>query len=72
MISFGRNSILLSIGTVHGLVLAALLLRAPVNRTANRLLAVLVTLVALRVLPYIIGFAGFYDMWPWLSFMPYE
>ena len=72
MISFGRNSILLSVGTAHGLVLAALLLRAPVNRTANRLLALLVTLVALRVLPYIIGFAGFYDRWPWLSFMPYE
>lgn len=72
MISFGRNSILLSIGTAHGLVLAALLWRAPANRTANRLLALLVTIVALRVLPYIIGFAGFYDTWPWLSFMPYE
>ncbi|WP_310571048.1 helix-turn-helix domain-containing protein [Gemmatimonas sp.] len=72
MISFGRNSILLSIGTAHGLVLAALLWRASANRTANRLLALLVTIVALRVLPYIIGFAGFYDTWPWLSFMPYE
>ena len=72
MISFGPYSILLSIGTAHGLVLAALLLRAPAHRTANRLLALLVTLVALRVLPYIIGFAGFYDVWPWLSFMPYE
>lgn len=72
MIRFGTYSILLSIGTVHGLVLAALLLSAPANRTANRLLALLVTLVALRVLPYIIGFAGFYDAWPWLSFMPYD
>lgn len=72
MISFGPYSILLSIGTVHGLVLAVLLLRASANRTANRLLALLVTIVALRILPYIIGFAGFYDTWPWLSFMPYE
>jgi AraC-like DNA-binding protein len=72
MISFGPYSILLSIGTAHGLVLAVLLWRATANRTANRLLALLVVLVALRVLPYIIGFAGFYDAWPWLSFLPYE
>ena len=72
MISFGPRSILLAIGTAHGLVLAALLLRASTNRTANRLLALLLTVVALRVLPYIIGFAGFYDAFPWLSYLPYE
>ncbi len=72
MISFGPRSILLLIGTAHGLVLAALLLRAPSNRTANRLLAVLLCVVALRVLPYIIGFAGFYDAYPWLSYLPYD
>lgn len=72
VISFGARSIWLSIGVAHGLVLAALLLRRPTNRTANRCLALLVTLVAVRVVPYIIGFAGFYDRWPWLSFLPYD
>lgn len=72
VISFGARSIWLTIGVAHGLVLAALLLRRPANRTANRLLALLVTLVAIRVVPYIIGFAGFYDRWPWLSFLPHD
>jgi len=51
---------------------AALLLRGATNRSANRLLALLLTVVALRVLPYIIGFAGFCDAYPWLSYLPYE
>ncbi len=72
MISFGPRSILLLIGTAHGAVLAALLVRTPVNRVANRLLAALLAVVALSVLPYIIGFAGFYDAYPWLSFFPYD
>jgi AraC-like DNA-binding protein len=72
VISFGPRSILLAIGTLHGFVLAALLVRVQVNRTANRLLALLVAIVALRILPYIIGFAGFYDAYPWLSFLPYD
>ena len=72
MLVFSTRSILLAIGTVHGLVLAGLLLRARSNRTANRLLALLLAVVALRILPYIIGFAGFYDAYPWLSFLPYD
>jgi AraC-like DNA-binding protein len=72
VISFGARSIWLSIGVAHGLVLAALLVRRPTNRTANRCLALLVALVAVRVVPYIIGFAGFYDRWPWLSFLPHD
>ena len=72
MISFGPRSILLLIGTAHGLVLAALLLRSPENRTANRLLALLLGAVSLRVFPNIIGFAGFYDAYPWLSCFPYD
>jgi AraC-like DNA-binding protein len=72
VIEFGTRSLLLLVGTVHGLVLAALLLRARQNRIANRLLALLLVLVALRVVPYIIGFAGFYDVYPWLSYMPYD
>jgi AraC-like DNA-binding protein len=70
VIVFSTRSILLAIGTVHGLVLAALLLCAKTNRLANRMLALLLVVVALRIVPYIIGFAGFFDAYPWLSFLP--
>jgi len=72
VIAFGPRSLVLLVGTLHGLVLALLLLRTRRNVVANRLLALLLMLVSLRVLPYIIGFAGFYDAYPWLSFLPYE
>lgn len=72
VISFGPRSILLLIGTGHAVVLAILLWRTAVNRVANRLLALLLLIVAFRVVPYIIGFAGYYDAYPWLSYMPYD
>lgn len=72
MIAFGRLSITLLIGAAQACVLAALLLAAPENRTANRFLALLIVAIALMVTPYIIGFAGFYDAYPWLSFAPFE
>ena len=72
MIKFGVLSITLLIGAVQGLVLAGLLWRAPVNRAANRWLALLIVAVAALIVPYIIGFAGFYDAWPWLSFAPFR
>ena len=70
MISFGPLSITLLICAVQGLVLAALLWRGNVNRTANRCLTLLIVAVAALMTPYIIGFAGFYDLFPWLSFAP--
>ena len=70
MISFGVLSISLLVGTAQGLVLAAMLWRVPANRAANRWLALLILAVAALITPYIIGFAGFYDQWPWLSFTP--
>ncbi|MBL0939393.1 MAG: AraC family transcriptional regulator [Gemmatimonadaceae bacterium] len=42
------------------------------RRPANTLLAGLVLVVALRLVPYIIGYAGFYDAYPWLSFAPFD
>lgn len=71
-ITFGRLSITLLIGAVQGLILAALLAAAPRNTVANRFLALLIVAVALMVTPYIIGFAGFYDVYPWLSFAPFQ
>lgn len=72
MIRFGALSITLLLGALQGLILAIALLRAERNRTANRALAALIVAFALFLTPYIIGFAGFYDAWPWLSFSPFE
>lgn len=72
MIRFGPMSITLLICAVQGLVLAGLLLRARRNRDANRYLALLIVAVAALMTPYIIGYAGFYDKWPWLSFAPFS
>lgn len=67
---FGPMSIALLICAVQGLLLATLLWRAPLNQAANRWLALLIVSVAALMTPYIIGYAGFYERWPWLSFAP--
>ncbi|MBU6167216.1 MAG: helix-turn-helix transcriptional regulator [Alphaproteobacteria bacterium] len=72
MIKFGVLSITLLVGTAQGLVLALMLWRTAGNRAANRWLALLILGVAALITPYIIGFAGFYDRWPWLSFAPFS
>lgn len=71
MIKFGPWSITLLLGSVHALVMAALLLRTRANPAANRCLATLLLLVVLLITPYTIGYAGFYDAWPWLTFAPF-
>lgn len=70
MIVFGPMSITLLICAVQGLLLAGLLLNAQRNTLANRWLALLILAVAALMTPYIIGYAGFYERWPWLSFAP--
>jgi AraC-like DNA-binding protein len=72
MIRFGSMSIVLMIGALYGCLFAALLWWSRRNRTANRCLALLLLVIALQMLPYIIGYAGFYDAFPWLSFLPCE
>jgi AraC-like DNA-binding protein len=72
MIQFGSMSITLLIGAMYGVLFATLLFFGQVNRIANRFLALLLIVIALRLLPYIIGYAGYYDAYPWLSFLPYE
>jgi AraC-like DNA-binding protein len=42
------------------------------NRGANRVLAVLLVVLAGVVTPWMIGFAGFYDRWRWLTFAPFS
>lgn len=67
---FGPMSITLLICALQGLLLAGLLLNARCNIAANRWLALLIVAVAALMTPYIIGYAGFYERWPWLSFAP--
>ena len=65
-------SITLLIAALQGAVLAALLWRARANRDANRALAALILVMVALLVPYIIGYAGFYDAFPWLSFAPFS
>jgi AraC-like DNA-binding protein len=71
MIRFGVWSTWLLIGSLHGLVVAVLLLAARRNRSANRFLAALMLAVVAMITPYTIGYAGVYDAWPWMSFAPF-
>lgn len=70
MTRFGPWSVTLALGAAFGLAVALLLCFTPVNRTANRLLAALIGVIVLKLGPYILGFAGYYDAYPWLSFAP--
>ncbi len=69
---FGSRSLLLLLGAVNGAILAVPLLRARVNRTANRLLAALILVTAIRLIPYVVGYAGAYDEHRWLTFAPFD
>ncbi len=71
-IKFGMWSTILLLGSGHGIAMAWLLLRAPRNQVANRFLAALLLAVVLRITPYTIGYAGFYDAYPWLNFAPLD
>jgi AraC-like DNA-binding protein len=72
VIAFGSYSYILLFGALNGVVLAGMLLHARANRGANRVLAALIGVVVLRLVPFIIGYAGFYDAYPWLSFAPFD
>lgn len=70
-IRFGPMSIALLIFAVQALILSTALALQPVNRRANRYLAALLAVMAGMLTPYVIGYAGFYDAYPWLSFAPF-
>lgn len=72
MIRFGPMSIVLLLGAVQGLVVASVILFSQRNREANRFLAGLIILLTLKLVPYIIGYAGFYDAYPWLDLAPFD
>jgi|SRR5580658_1253316 AraC-like DNA-binding protein len=72
LIHFGSMSLTLLFGAVQGIVVLSLLLFARRNRIPNLLLAGLLGVTVLRILPFIAGYAGLYDQYPWLSFAPYN
>lgn len=69
---FGAWSLTLALGALNGACLAALLLRGAGRHRGSALLAALTLGISLRLLPYILGFAGAYDLHPWLTFAPFD
>jgi AraC-like DNA-binding protein len=70
-VRFGPWSIALLIFAGQALVLAAALIARRADRSANLYLAALLIVIAGMLTPFVIGYAGFYDAFPWLSFAPF-
>ena len=70
--AFGPWSTTLAIGAGFGFAVALLLAFTRSNAVANRLLALLLLVFVLKLMPYVLGFAGYYDACPWLSFAPFN
>lgn len=68
---FGWRTALLALASLQIAVLAFALATAPANRLANRFLAAFLVVLIGVLTPYTIGFAGFYDRWPGLSYAPF-
>jgi AraC-like DNA-binding protein len=69
---FGWRTALLGLAVVQMLALAIAVAGRPENRIANRLLAAFLVALSGFVTPYVIGFAGAYDAWRWLTFAPFS
>ena len=69
---FGPYSLLLSVAAANGAFLAALLLVQSSRHRGSAWLAALTAGLSLRLMPYILGFAGAYDVYPWLTFAPFD
>lgn len=70
MIRFSAWSTLLGVLAFQILVLAGLLWRSPANRLAGRYLALVLVVIAGMLAPFVLGYAGAYDAWPWLTGAP--
>ncbi|MBX9575845.1 MAG: helix-turn-helix domain-containing protein [Caulobacteraceae bacterium] len=69
-LNLGWRTALLGATILQLLALAAALTFSEGVRAANRLLAALLIVIAGMLVPYAIGFAGFYDAWRGLTFLP--
>lgn len=68
----GWRTAALTVVTMQLLAIALGLYRVFANRAGNRTLAALLIVLAGILLPWLIGFAGFYDRWRWLTFAPFQ
>jgi len=68
----GAYSLMLAVAAANGAFLALLLVSRSGCHRGSRWLAVLTAGIALRLIPYILGFAGAYDAHPWLTFAPFD
>lgn len=71
-LTFGWRTAVLTVVVIQLLSIAAGLYRILANRVANRTLAALLIVLAGILTPWLIGFAGFYDRWRWLTFAPFQ
>lgn len=70
-IRIGAWSMLLLVLASQTLLLAVLLALARGRPRGTRWLAGALVVIAGMLTPYILGYAGAYDAWPWLSFAPF-
>lgn len=70
MVHFGPWSTTLAAGMAFGTLVASMLALSRSNAAANRLLAAMMLVIVLKLGPYVLGFAGYFDAYPWLSFVP--
>lgn len=71
-LSFGWRTAVLLVMFSQLLLLGAALLGVLQNRSANATMAALLVVLAGMITPWMIGFAGFYDKWMWLTFAPFQ
>lgn len=67
---FGWRTAVLLCAVLVTLPIIAGLCRSDINRPANRTLAMLLLVLLGVITPWMIGFAGFYTRWQWLTFLP--
>ena len=70
-IDIGWRSALMFSVCLPMVVVAVMLFLRSAEPHANRLLACLLIVVVISQIPQIIGFAGFYEVWPGLTFAPF-
>lgn len=67
---FGWRTAVLGLASLQMLALAVALVRRRPARTSDLCLAGFLAALAGVLVPYVIGYAGAYDRWRWLTFLP--
>ncbi len=71
-IDIGWRSALMFAVCLPLVIVAGMLLARRVEREANAFLAAFLLIAVIAQIPQIIGFAGFYNVWPGLTFAPFN